>query len=670
MKNLLSALAILFLLASPVWSAQKTVTVGTSGSPASLDTNFGNIQDNFTEVYGTFANYLLTSSISSTYAPIDDPTFTTKISAPYALFGTASTTQGYVGLYSNGSAFVTYILPGAATEVMSFRLPASPAGGSNYLLNVSADGTMDYTNPTAFQAATITASGFDGNLATTDDTLQEVAQKVDDLVVTGGSAADDTAYNATSWDNNSDAATKNAIRDKIETLGSAGEANETMDSTPTDGNTDHTVSSDGIHDALAGKQDTITVEEVSADVATMMGSADNAAILSNIGAQTSDADLTAIAALSCTDGQVAVKASGVWACGSASSSDTLSDLSCSTDQIAKWNGTSWACAADSTAAGAGYVSTVPTYSDEACTAGQYAFSTSTGYVCVSSGDWNTFSLTNWDNATPTTYALTMTITDTTGTGSTFTVNSDAADVDDSPKTWSGLSSATQAITFTPNDDETAACTGTGVPTDGDGTIDMSSADVTAACTVSAASSLLLDETFSVASLPSGWSASSGVDFNGTTATIDTEFETLTSPTLASPTSVKFRQWMPTGGYTATNDVIHLRNGTTDVVTFGIQSSDRTVFTHGATFDYGSASFVMIENSYNYVWIDYIPGTGVNGVAEVSVSVIDSKPAVPQMSITTGTATLAIDNILFEKGGASAPSTVIEFIQADDGEIDG
>ena len=38
-------------------------------------------------------------------------------------------------------------------------------------------------------------------------------------------ATDDTAYNATSWDANSDAATKNAIRDKIETMGGGGETN-------------------------------------------------------------------------------------------------------------------------------------------------------------------------------------------------------------------------------------------------------------------------------------------------------------------------------------------------------------------------------------------------------------------------------------------------------------
>ena len=36
---------------------------------------------------------------------------------------------------------------------------------------------------------------------------------------TGDAPADDTAYNATSWDSNTDSATKNAIRDKIETMG-------------------------------------------------------------------------------------------------------------------------------------------------------------------------------------------------------------------------------------------------------------------------------------------------------------------------------------------------------------------------------------------------------------------------------------------------------------------
>ncbi|MBA7556024.1 hypothetical protein ES705_48719 [subsurface metagenome] len=41
-------------------------------------------------------------------------------------------------------------------------------------------------------------------------------------------ATDDTVYNATSWDDNTDAATKNAIRDKIETMGNGGYTNLTQ----------------------------------------------------------------------------------------------------------------------------------------------------------------------------------------------------------------------------------------------------------------------------------------------------------------------------------------------------------------------------------------------------------------------------------------------------------
>ena len=49
----------------------------------------------------------------------------------------------------------------------------------------------------------ITASGFDGNLATTDDTIQELAQKVDDLVFSGSfgeTSLSTLANNQTLWD--------------------------------------------------------------------------------------------------------------------------------------------------------------------------------------------------------------------------------------------------------------------------------------------------------------------------------------------------------------------------------------------------------------------------------------------------------------------------------------
>lgn len=51
MKKLITLLAILIAPALCL-GAQKTVSVGTSGSKKSLDTNFGNTQDNFTELYG------------------------------------------------------------------------------------------------------------------------------------------------------------------------------------------------------------------------------------------------------------------------------------------------------------------------------------------------------------------------------------------------------------------------------------------------------------------------------------------------------------------------------------------------------------------------------------------------------------------------------------------
>jgi len=99
--------------------------------------------------------------------------------------GVANTTQGALVLYSNTDPIYTAgWLPAATpTGIVTLRFPPAAAGGSNYLLNFDADGTGGFTDPATF-----------------------------------GSPADDTAYDATTWDANTDAATKNAIRDKIETL--------------------------------------------------------------------------------------------------------------------------------------------------------------------------------------------------------------------------------------------------------------------------------------------------------------------------------------------------------------------------------------------------------------------------------------------------------------------
>ena len=65
-------------ITDPVIAAQKTISVGTSGSKASLDTNFGNAQSNFTESYGK-PRYTLLSEMTadSTHRLVTDALIST-----------------------------------------------------------------------------------------------------------------------------------------------------------------------------------------------------------------------------------------------------------------------------------------------------------------------------------------------------------------------------------------------------------------------------------------------------------------------------------------------------------------------------------------------------------------------------------------------------------------
>ena len=193
MKTLLSALAILFLLASPGLSAQKTITVGTAGSPASLDTNFGNAQDNFTEVYS-----LLRPPWAEglAYLAGDLATFGDKIYLCKENHLSATATNKP----ESGTVWTNAWFAGIDPTVVP--------------LTAEVDGSI--TN----EIQTLSIAG--DQLSLTDGGTVTIPAGT-------GSAADDTAYNATSWDANTDAATKNAIRDKFETLGSAGEANVQVD---------------------------------------------------------------------------------------------------------------------------------------------------------------------------------------------------------------------------------------------------------------------------------------------------------------------------------------------------------------------------------------------------------------------------------------------------------
>ena len=94
--------------------------------------------------------------------------------------GVASTTTGLLRFYGNAKAFSFGLWSqGADGTGIGWRLPSAMATGDS-VIGVDTNGYLSYLPSTA-----IVASGFNGNLLTTDDTVQELADAVDNLVITG-----------------------------------------------------------------------------------------------------------------------------------------------------------------------------------------------------------------------------------------------------------------------------------------------------------------------------------------------------------------------------------------------------------------------------------------------------------------------------------------------------
>jgi hypothetical protein len=91
------------------------------------------------------------------------------------------------------------VVPQGATETSTTYYEASGNGTSKVTLKSAASLDADYyvtlpsstgtlaTLTSSAASMTVDASGFNGNLATTDDTIQEIAQKVDDMTAGGAS---------------------------------------------------------------------------------------------------------------------------------------------------------------------------------------------------------------------------------------------------------------------------------------------------------------------------------------------------------------------------------------------------------------------------------------------------------------------------------------------------
>jgi hypothetical protein len=190
---------IALLIATPAFAAKQTLNNGET-----FGTARSKINSNFTEVYAG----LLVGDC--TIAPCYDGTTGS---------GTLIKLMGVDGIHWSS------IQAGNVLANINWRLPLTlPGAGTTRLINSDEYGNMGFVDPATFATTTgsaasmtVDASGFDGNLATTDNTIQEIAQKLDDLVAGSGSVSD-TAYGVTWNGDTTTAPSKNAVYDKIETL--------------------------------------------------------------------------------------------------------------------------------------------------------------------------------------------------------------------------------------------------------------------------------------------------------------------------------------------------------------------------------------------------------------------------------------------------------------------
>lgn len=134
---------------------------GTGGEAAISDAAFGAGWDgdgthapSKNAIYDAFGLWAGVNATNPSFSTV------TATGAGGLVSGVAGSVQGNLKLYSNtpANSFFFSMYGANFTENTGWRVPASQPAGSNYLLNVDADGTMDYTDPSTFQAAMAAAS--------------------------------------------------------------------------------------------------------------------------------------------------------------------------------------------------------------------------------------------------------------------------------------------------------------------------------------------------------------------------------------------------------------------------------------------------------------------------------------------------------------------------------
>lgn len=358
----------------------------------------------------------------------------------------------------------------------------------------------------------------------------------------------------------------------------------------------------------------------------------------------------------------------------------------SSGTVLKSNGASVAPTweADATAEGAGYVSTPPTYSDEACTAGQYALTESYRYDCVASGNWNRTALTDWSNPAP---------NDTIPAAFSFTDVTDAT-LSTQYTALAQITGIDTGITCTGSGGTVAACTGSTEETCGtfgstSGTIttgqyvgarltsSASNSDPvnnvvvcgtggttdTFTATTVAGSSYLVNQTFTDATIPSGWTNVNGTwTYSGTATATTQNYARLQSPTFTGTTTLySSTKFMVVGSIAAANNdaFLTLRTSSADV--------GSALMVNGAIgLDVGGykGSTAISASTQYWVWLDAVV-SGSDTLWSLYVATSDTKPGTASVTYTQTGVTQTFTNLYLrnEVGSTLSLTNIFDDVKA-------
>lgn len=179
---------------------------------------------------------------------------------------------------------------------------------------------------------------------------------------------------------------------------------------------------------------------------------------------------------------------------------------------------------------------------------------------------------------------------------------------------------------------------------------------------------LIEEDCEGTGTPSGWTDSGSVNWDYTTSpaagsqcaqfgAAGAEYSTYTISAIGD-VWVFFA--IRVDAFTAGNDMVRLRDGSSDIVAFRAHTSGQFRLACGGQT--GTTS--MSPGTWYYVWIHYVKGTGSDGTCDAFVSTTTTKPGTATIALSGTTATANITQ-LRSYGLNTTTIHSLDYIRADD-----